>query len=303
MDDRRDADFRTQRLALDLRAVLVVSWPGYYQIGVESDDDGRLYLDGRRIVDNSGRHSLRRRLWPGPHLLAVEYANRGGRAGLVVWWKPPLGDLGPLPLERLRPVLRLFDHRQAQGRHRQFLRLLLPGVVLVWGGALWLLAGIWFPDWRGRLAAHWREIRRRRRESPPPRLHPVVRWFALAVLLAAGAVMLRNALVHPPRKSHDYVRQMMCVERNMSLQYWLPRKGVSQFEYNPPYYYYFFGKLAGVLRVHLGPVHPYYPIRLAQVAMWLGVAALLCFSLLPRLTSEPWLRAWFVLALFAVPDL
>jgi hypothetical protein len=308
MDDRRDADFRTQRFALDLRAVLMVLWPGYYQIGVESDDDGRLYLDGRRIVDNTGRHPMRRRLaevwlWPGPHLLAVEYANRGGRAGLVVWWKPPLGRLGPLPVERLRPVCRIFGHAQARDRYQAFLRLLIPGVVLIWGGAFWVLAGIWFPGWRGRLAARWREIRKRRRESPPPRLHPVVRWFALAVLVVAGVVMLRNALVHPPQKSHGYTRQLMCVERNMSLQYWLPRKGVYQYEYNPPYYYYFLGKLAGLVRLYLGPVHPYYPFRLAQWVMWLGVAALLCFSLLPRLTQEPWLQAWFVLALFAVPNL
>ncbi|MCA9693914.1 MAG: hypothetical protein KC636_30280, partial [Myxococcales bacterium] len=54
-----------------------------------SDDGSRLFVDGRRVIDNWGRHRMRRevevvKLGPGVHHLRVDYFEHKSGAGITL---------------------------------------------------------------------------------------------------------------------------------------------------------------------------------------------------------------------------
>lgn len=155
MSSQADADFQAPEFSLRLAGSLRVTMPGPYALGLASDDDGRLYVDGRLVVDNSGVHPLRQRhawllLGPGPHLIEVEYAQRGGQAGLELLWRPWWrGHLHTLPASALGPLPAYLDHPAMAYLAAKANTLLTPLMVLL----VWLLtvAGLrlWLPrGWR-----------------------------------------------------------------------------------------------------------------------------------------------------------
>lgn len=158
MSDAADPDFRRHDFSLRLSGFLRVSLPGRYQLALESDDDGRLFLDGEKIIDNSGEHPMRlagKTVWlgPGRHYYEVEYAQRTGGAGLRLLWAPPWGSLAQLAPGRLIPASAPLGREQAEALG---FRARVAGVplaaLLLWALAL-ALARLWLPG-----AARWRHL-------------------------------------------------------------------------------------------------------------------------------------------------
>jgi len=73
---------------------------------VESDDGAALYLGGKKLVNNEGRHAMteaweRAELKAGLHRLWLVYYNFGGPQGLNIHWKPKGKERTPIPAEYL----------------------------------------------------------------------------------------------------------------------------------------------------------------------------------------------------------
>jgi len=84
----------------DLKDRLVVRWSGLLRVAkdcrirfyTESDDGSRLFVDGKRVVDNGGLHGMEERegeldLKAGDHEFVVEYFENGLGAGCKVSWE------------------------------------------------------------------------------------------------------------------------------------------------------------------------------------------------------------------------
>ena len=76
---------------------------GVYQFYLGSDDGTRLFLDGKPVIDNDGRHGYRERqgrmnLAAGRHLFRLDYFNHSGAALLRLDWSGP--GLARTPLSR-----------------------------------------------------------------------------------------------------------------------------------------------------------------------------------------------------------
>lgn len=149
MSDASDADFRAENFSLRLTGTLRITIPGPYLLAVESDDDSRLYLDGHKLVDNSGAHSMRLRsawvwLGPGRHLYEVEYAQRDAGAGLRLLWRPFYRQQASLvPLARLAPSALPISRQRAQDLGHRLGSALTPCL----GLALWLLLALALGRW------------------------------------------------------------------------------------------------------------------------------------------------------------
>lgn len=109
MGDTRDRDFGPKPFALNFNGFLFISIPGPYQLAIESDDDSMLYIDGALEIDNSGAHPMLRRetrLWLGAglHVIELKYRQRGGKAGLGIYWKPFWSTWSVLPLSVTHPA-------------------------------------------------------------------------------------------------------------------------------------------------------------------------------------------------------
>ncbi|MBI5522524.1 MAG: hypothetical protein HY910_07845 [Desulfarculus sp.] len=152
MSDAVDADFRAGNFSLRLTGTLSVTLPGPYLLGVESDDDSRLFVDGRKLVDNSGAHPLRLRaawvwLGPGRHLIEVEYAQRENQAALNLLWRPWHGlGLSHVPLARLRPSPSPLARDDAQALGERLFSAATPCLGLAMWLLLALMAGRWLPQ-------------------------------------------------------------------------------------------------------------------------------------------------------------
>jgi len=94
-----------------------VRWTGYlaidenaiYTFSLTSDDGSTLWIDGRILVDNGGRHSAitrseRVRLDRGMHQLMLEYFQAGGPYAIALSWERDSGRArAPIPRWRLAP--------------------------------------------------------------------------------------------------------------------------------------------------------------------------------------------------------
>lgn len=151
MSDVSDADFRQHDFSLRLSGFLRVSVPGRYVLALESDDDGRLFIDGEKVIDNSGEHPPRlaqTTLWlgPGRHYYEVEYAQRTGGASLRLLWAAPWGGLAQLSPGRLIPAAQPLSRERAGALGFRLHMAALPlAALIMWGLALGLARA-----WRGR---------------------------------------------------------------------------------------------------------------------------------------------------------
>ncbi len=96
--------------ALVFKGDIFVPAKGAYQFHLGSDDGARLFIDGKPIIDNDGRHGLRYRsgqiaLTPGRHEFCLEYFNHIGAAILHLDWggpglpRTPLSSVGSIKTE------------------------------------------------------------------------------------------------------------------------------------------------------------------------------------------------------------
>ena len=81
---------------------LIVPRTGRYTLATRSDDGSWVYVDGRLVVDNGGRHgSLLHQasldLTRGPHMLSIRYFQGGGPFALDLLWARGDGPLEPVP--------------------------------------------------------------------------------------------------------------------------------------------------------------------------------------------------------------
>jgi len=85
---------RDSNYAMIFTGVIRVPESGEYTFFTESDDGSGLYVDGERIVDNSGMHGMETKqgkiqLEGGDHEIAVTFYQGGGGQGLNVSWQGP----------------------------------------------------------------------------------------------------------------------------------------------------------------------------------------------------------------------
>jgi hypothetical protein len=131
-----------------------------------------------------------------------------------------------------------------------------------------------------------------------------VTLLTTAIIASAAIIMLINTFTHPPLMSYDYTRHLHATRLNESWTQLLPQKPATVLEYNPPYYYYFFGKINHLIELLSNQRHdPYYLFRLGHLAMIISIAVLYSYSLLPRLIKHRLIIVWFTLALFTIPNL
>lgn len=67
---------------------------GHYTFTTTSDDGSQVYLDNKLVVNNDGLHGMRTRhgkihLHKGRHRIRIDFFERGGGAGLHVYWSGP----------------------------------------------------------------------------------------------------------------------------------------------------------------------------------------------------------------------
>jgi PA14 domain-containing protein len=72
--------------------VLRVPKDGSYTLYLKSDDGSKLFLDGKELIDNDGKHrmdedSKKVDLTSGDHELKIEYFQNNDKAGCVLSWK------------------------------------------------------------------------------------------------------------------------------------------------------------------------------------------------------------------------
>jgi len=87
---RKESD----RFALRFAGMLRAPKMGTYTFFTTSDDGSRLYIDGRMVVNNDGKHGMVSKrgsveLPAGAHRILVTYYDNGGGDGLVVEWQGP----------------------------------------------------------------------------------------------------------------------------------------------------------------------------------------------------------------------
>lgn len=93
---------RGQNYALRFRTTLKVENTGTYRFEVGSDDGSWLYIDGNKVVDNSGLKPFKKvkgeiELTAGRHDLLLVFTQSGGGAQLTLQWAPPNGKFADIP--------------------------------------------------------------------------------------------------------------------------------------------------------------------------------------------------------------
>ncbi|MDX2131605.1 MAG: PA14 domain-containing protein [Planctomycetota bacterium] len=108
-----DQDFATSARADNVGAVfrgyIAITSPGYYTLGLTSDDGSRLFLGDTLFINNDGTHGMVEAtnsvgLQPGLHRVRIDFFEAGGGAGLTLAVGPFGGTrtiLGPASWRRL----------------------------------------------------------------------------------------------------------------------------------------------------------------------------------------------------------
>src|SRR5262245_17928631 len=81
---------------------LNVARAGHYTLALTSDDAGSLSIDGRKLIDNGGRHAAMTRtadvdLASGPHAVLIELTQYGGDFAIGWQWGSTSTSLEPVP--------------------------------------------------------------------------------------------------------------------------------------------------------------------------------------------------------------
>jgi alpha-L-fucosidase len=94
---------RLDKFGFRYHGYLSVPADGIYTFWVASDDGSNLHIDGKKVVNNDGLHSLEEKsgavaLAAGVHAITVDFFEKGGGHELDVWWSGP-----GMPRQSLRP--------------------------------------------------------------------------------------------------------------------------------------------------------------------------------------------------------
>jgi len=81
---------------------------GQYTFFLESDDGSRLFIDGKQVIANGGRHHMTEKageaeLASGQHSIKIEYFENEVDAGCIFSWRPPAGTKEIVPSGVLSP--------------------------------------------------------------------------------------------------------------------------------------------------------------------------------------------------------
>ena len=81
---------------------------GKYTFFLESDDGSRLFIDGKQLIQNGGRHHMIEKdgsveLSAGAHDVKIEYFENEVHAGRKFSWQPPEGAKEIVPAKVLSP--------------------------------------------------------------------------------------------------------------------------------------------------------------------------------------------------------
>lgn len=85
---------RTDRFGFRYHGYITVPTDGVYTFSTASDDGSNLLIDGQRVVNNDGLHSLEEKsgsiaLAAGLHAMTLDFFEKGGGHELDVWWAGP----------------------------------------------------------------------------------------------------------------------------------------------------------------------------------------------------------------------
>lgn len=107
---------REQDFAMRFNGLIKAPKTGTYAFWTRSDDGTRLFIDGKKVVENWGDHAPEERkgaieLTEGDHEISLQYFNNVAGHELAVFWQPPEGARAEIPAEVLshvgRPMLPL----------------------------------------------------------------------------------------------------------------------------------------------------------------------------------------------------
>jgi putative heme-binding domain-containing protein len=103
-------DFAGTKLAENFcvrwQGVIRIPSEGKYTFTTASDDGSELFIDGQRVVDNSGSHAVRERqgqvkLTAGDHDLRLDFVQQGGEAACILSWATDGQEKQPVPSDVL----------------------------------------------------------------------------------------------------------------------------------------------------------------------------------------------------------
>jgi len=127
---------------------------GRYTFALTSDDAGALSVDGRRLIDNGGRHAATTstadiELSRGPHAVLIEFTQYGGEFVIEWQWGTDARSLGPVPSWAISPY-KAGLWRVLAARLLELSALVLSALtLLILGWIVWQERG-WFarhPRW------------------------------------------------------------------------------------------------------------------------------------------------------------
>ena len=199
---KREFPAATTDYSIQWTGVLYIAAAGDYQFATISDDGSELWLDGRLVVDNRGRHGVQRQqgqiaLTPGFHAIRIRYVQGGGGATLSVAWKPPgksSRGLSSAPLFASPPAHAIYFWLF------QVRRIVLPLLLLLWCPGL-LLVGL----------SVFRLLREKRQRSVARDLFwtPQVLMFIAVFLLLMHTYLFRNYITDDAFISFRYLENLM----------------------------------------------------------------------------------------------
>lgn len=79
---------------------------GRYRFALDSDDGSRLWIDGKKVVENGGLHSMVRgqgtvQLRAGNRDIRIEFFENEGGAGIKLFWARGKGEMVAVPAQAL----------------------------------------------------------------------------------------------------------------------------------------------------------------------------------------------------------
>jgi hypothetical protein len=102
---------REQNFAIRFKALLDITEAGEYTIYLKVDDGGKLYMDGKLLVNNDGQHGSEEKnrkieLEPGKHSITVEYMQAGAGKEFELSWDGPGFGKELIDLSRIYPDIK-----------------------------------------------------------------------------------------------------------------------------------------------------------------------------------------------------
>ena len=154
---RRRPDFAEHAFSVEWRGFIVVLRSGAYTFATVSDDGSWLYVRGKLVVENPGRHGpVEARgnitLPAGVHSIFIHYFQDGGDCAFQARWSRAGDALEPVPASAL--LTERVSYGRLVGRRVTDVALML--VAIAWCAAVGLAFAVWAYRATGRRMRVWR---------------------------------------------------------------------------------------------------------------------------------------------------